>query len=217
MDFIRELLEAAKKKTKVTKTAASSVYHRDYVKTKKKPYRKYDPNKHARLSEDFEQQDQSQQAQAQQSGGSDELAQHLKQLVVLLAKYDQLKETKPQQQSAPSFQFSSFMQSASNSLMEDKWKFNERPPQEGPGGPSAVSAPAANNPNVKPEEPSEDDLASVKQSASQHIRAIIDLVKDAGQNAEQQLAQAVSQNCGNKARRVMVVLQQAANKMGVQL
>lgn len=42
MEFLRELLnEAAKKKP--LKKAAASVYHRDYVKTKNKPYRKYDP------------------------------------------------------------------------------------------------------------------------------------------------------------------------------
>lgn len=43
MQFLRELLnleEAAKKKP--LKKAAKAVYHRDYMKTRNKPYRKYD-------------------------------------------------------------------------------------------------------------------------------------------------------------------------------
>ena len=47
MEMLRELLqldEADKKtKNKVSKKAAHATYHRDYIKTKKKLYRKYDP------------------------------------------------------------------------------------------------------------------------------------------------------------------------------
>lgn len=39
-------LDEAKKKPALKK-AAKSVYHRDYEKTKDKPYRKYDKRKHA--------------------------------------------------------------------------------------------------------------------------------------------------------------------------
>lgn len=51
MQLLRELLQLdekaeAKKKKKVNRNAAASVYHRDYVKTKNKPYRKYDPSEH---------------------------------------------------------------------------------------------------------------------------------------------------------------------------
>lgn len=43
MVLLREMwqLDEAKKK-KPLKAAAKSVYHRDYMKTKNKPYRKYD-------------------------------------------------------------------------------------------------------------------------------------------------------------------------------
>lgn len=47
--MLKELLqldEAEKKKKKVSKVAAKAVYHRDYVKTKKKPYRQYDPDEY---------------------------------------------------------------------------------------------------------------------------------------------------------------------------
>lgn len=44
MQLLKELLELTEDKSpKVAKTAAKAVYHRDYVKTKKKAYRKYDP------------------------------------------------------------------------------------------------------------------------------------------------------------------------------
>lgn len=45
--FLRELfqLDEAKKK-KSLKSAAKSVYHRDYMKTRNKPYRKYDSQNH---------------------------------------------------------------------------------------------------------------------------------------------------------------------------
>jgi len=43
MDLMKELLDEGKKTT-VSRAAAHAVYHRDYVKTKKKPYRKYDGN-----------------------------------------------------------------------------------------------------------------------------------------------------------------------------
>ena len=48
MEFLKEMLnldEAAKKKP--LKKAAKAVYHRDYVKTKNKPYRKYDAQQRA--------------------------------------------------------------------------------------------------------------------------------------------------------------------------
>ena len=37
--------EALNEEKKASKAAAASVYHRDYVKTKNKPYRKYDKKK----------------------------------------------------------------------------------------------------------------------------------------------------------------------------
>lgn len=50
MSILKELLgiitESAKKKKKkksVAKSAAAAVYHRDYERTKHKPYRDYDP------------------------------------------------------------------------------------------------------------------------------------------------------------------------------
>jgi hypothetical protein len=42
MEFLRELLTEAAKKKKVLSKAAKAVYHRDYEKTKNKPYRQYD-------------------------------------------------------------------------------------------------------------------------------------------------------------------------------
>lgn len=45
MKFLRELLEEGKKK-KPLKKAAQSVYHRDYMKTRNKDYRKYDPEEY---------------------------------------------------------------------------------------------------------------------------------------------------------------------------
>lgn len=52
MEMLKELLqldeaEKKKKKKKVSKVAAKAVYHRDYEKTKKKPYRQYDSAEHA--------------------------------------------------------------------------------------------------------------------------------------------------------------------------
>lgn len=51
MNMLKELLgiitETAKKKKKkkgVPKSAAAAVYHRDYERTKNKPYRDYDPD-----------------------------------------------------------------------------------------------------------------------------------------------------------------------------
>lgn len=49
MQLLKELfgvLEEAKRKKKtrgVTRSAAAAVYHRDYERTKHKPYRDYDP------------------------------------------------------------------------------------------------------------------------------------------------------------------------------
>lgn len=51
MELLKELLQLdeaeKKKKKKVSKVAAKAVYHRDYVKTKKKLYRQYDSEEHA--------------------------------------------------------------------------------------------------------------------------------------------------------------------------
>lgn len=56
MEFLKELLQLdeaeKKKKKKVSKVAAKAVYHRDYLKTKKKPYRKYDPDEYAQGKRD---------------------------------------------------------------------------------------------------------------------------------------------------------------------
>jgi hypothetical protein len=48
MELLKEMLqlEEADKKKPSLKKAAKSVYHRDYVKTKNKPYRKYDKEEH---------------------------------------------------------------------------------------------------------------------------------------------------------------------------
>ena len=46
MQLLQELfgiLTEKKKKKGITRTAAAAVYHRDYEKTKHKPYRDYDP------------------------------------------------------------------------------------------------------------------------------------------------------------------------------
>lgn len=51
MSLLKEMLitESDKKKAKkVSRKAAHAVYHRDYIKTKKKPYRKYDPEDYSR-------------------------------------------------------------------------------------------------------------------------------------------------------------------------
>lgn len=45
MELLKEMLQLDEAK-KPLKKAARSVYHRDYLKTKNKPYRKYDPRKH---------------------------------------------------------------------------------------------------------------------------------------------------------------------------
>jgi hypothetical protein len=51
MDFILELLQLDeaknKKDTTVSPKTAHDVYHRDYLRTRKKPYRKYNKAKHA--------------------------------------------------------------------------------------------------------------------------------------------------------------------------
>lgn len=57
MKLITELLDLvqideADKKSKVSKKHAAGVYHRDYVKTKHKPYRKYDAAKRRKQQED---------------------------------------------------------------------------------------------------------------------------------------------------------------------
>ena len=50
MELIQELVEAAR----VSRKAAASVYHRDYERTKHKSYRKYDPRKHKKATEEEE-------------------------------------------------------------------------------------------------------------------------------------------------------------------
>lgn len=50
MELMQELIEA----TRVSKKAAASVYHRDYERTKNKPYRKYDPADHKKSTEEEE-------------------------------------------------------------------------------------------------------------------------------------------------------------------
>jgi hypothetical protein len=42
MQLLREMLELAEGKKAPLKKAAKAVYHRDYLKTRNKPYRKYD-------------------------------------------------------------------------------------------------------------------------------------------------------------------------------
>jgi hypothetical protein len=57
MQLLKELFglltEAKKKKKKtVAKSAAAAVYHRDYEKTKHKPYREYDPDERRQQRDD---------------------------------------------------------------------------------------------------------------------------------------------------------------------
>lgn len=53
MQLLKEMLMMEAKKVPLKK-AAKSVYHRDYLRTKNKPYRKYDPKKHQRNKGDAE-------------------------------------------------------------------------------------------------------------------------------------------------------------------
>lgn len=49
MSILKELnnmVTEAETKSSVSKDAASKVYHRDYVKTKRKKYRRYTPSEH---------------------------------------------------------------------------------------------------------------------------------------------------------------------------
>lgn len=46
MALLKEMMQLEEAKKPSLKKAAKSVYHRDYMKTKNKPYRKYDPRKH---------------------------------------------------------------------------------------------------------------------------------------------------------------------------
>lgn len=41
MDFIKELLAEAKREKAVSRETAHDVYHRDYLRTRNKKYRKY--------------------------------------------------------------------------------------------------------------------------------------------------------------------------------
>lgn len=49
MELLRELwnMEVIEEAKGPSKSKAASVYHRDYEKTKKKPYRKYSPEEYA--------------------------------------------------------------------------------------------------------------------------------------------------------------------------
>lgn len=48
MALLREMLLDEGKKVKVSKKTARAVYHRDYMKTRNKPYRKYDEDEYDR-------------------------------------------------------------------------------------------------------------------------------------------------------------------------
>lgn len=217
MEFLRDLLEASKKKTKVSRTTASTVYHRDYVKTKRRPYRKYDPSEHAKLTETMT--DPLPDYSEHPPVDTESMSASLTKLVDLLAQYDRLQSASQVAGETtahnPSLQFSSFLHQTGTSLMEDKWNFNERPPQEGPGAPAHVSDVSANI-SASPVEPST-DVASVKKAAGIQIKQILSAVKQLGPNAAQQLIALCAKHCGDKANRVMSVLTQAAQKMGVQL
>ena len=50
MELLGELLQEAEKLS--TKRKAASIYHRDYIKSKNKPYRQYDPDKYKQTKKD---------------------------------------------------------------------------------------------------------------------------------------------------------------------
>jgi hypothetical protein len=58
MELLKELFgmieeaKTKKKKKTVARTAAAAVYHRDYEKTKHKPYREYDPDERKDQADD---------------------------------------------------------------------------------------------------------------------------------------------------------------------
>lgn len=229
MEFLRSLLE----KKIPLKQAAKRVYARDYRKTAKKSYRKYDPAEHTKITENFyDETGESDEASAPEGADFEQLHRDLAELVDLLAQYDKLRAsgtTPPHSGATPNqdgdmpnsrpedMQFSSFLYHTFGTVLpEDKWNYNERPPQEGPGAPSSVSNVAANT-DVRATEPHTNTLASVKKAASQHIKQILGIAKQLGPNAKQQLEQQCAKHCGDKANRVISVLTQAAAKLGVQL
>lgn len=53
MELLKELMQINEKRAKTPlKKAARAVYHRDYVKTKNKKYRKYDPEEYQKKEKD---------------------------------------------------------------------------------------------------------------------------------------------------------------------
>lgn len=54
MKLLKEMFFLEEAKKVPLKKAAKSVYHRDYLRTKNKPYRKYDPKKHQKNKGDGE-------------------------------------------------------------------------------------------------------------------------------------------------------------------
>jgi len=244
MEFMRELLEAdkKKKKSKVTRTQAAGTYHRDYEKTKKRPYRKYDPT--AQHNESWNGEDSGNNGDMGNPSSTpsnpdslEELHQHLTELVELLAQYDKLKssgedhEEEPQQEEPPQnggnpatnspLQFSTFLYKIYNGV-----KLTEFGQSNNPGVDNNMSGgdnmsgndtndDFAQNDTGSPEQGN--DLASVKKEASQHIRQILDIVKQLGPDASEQLQQQCAKHCGDEADRVMSVLTQAAEKMDIQM
>lgn len=119
MELMQELME----KSKVSRKAASAVYHRDYLKTKKKPYRKYDPSDRKKTNEGLEegmfdfvkgaaqhvgnqvkQGVQNTIAAGQQASMEGQLSKLVDQLYKSLITYNKLKKQSPQhqqQQAAP--------------------------------------------------------------------------------------------------------------------
>jgi hypothetical protein len=212
------------------------------VTTKKKPYRKYDKAKHAALSEDvgaspiMSQPDRGTQNAFKapaSSAGPEELGQQLTELVATLAQYDKLKQSPSQQNDAPqqataqqapapqgaeqapakpSLQFSSFLyQSVGNLMTEANWSNNNDTPQNSPVT-TDNSAPSTDT-----QADTGTDLVTVKKAATQQIKQILDTLKQMGSDAKQQLDQLCSKHCGTQANRVITVLTQAAQKLGVQL
>lgn len=147
MDLMKELIE----ESKITRKAAKAVYHRDYLKTKKKPYRKYDPKSRTQKNESVEVDEgimdfvkgaaghvgnqikqgvQSTVAAGQQASMSGELSKLVATLFQSLTTYTKLKKAGPQQ-AAPQAQ-----------------QAPQQAPQQQPAAQSA--APAAFKPTQKP-------------------------------------------------------------------
>lgn len=45
MELLRDLLKMITEESKAPKSTAAKIYHRDYLKTRKEPYRKYTKKK----------------------------------------------------------------------------------------------------------------------------------------------------------------------------